>query len=156
MDWSHGKQLWELCREKYEPLWLKGGKHCNLELFPDYLKHLKKFMSTVEKSPSTRNAWRKSNIDQFEPSRKSTDHFFEPSRKSTDHRRDKSRSSIDKLRTNEYRYSNVEKSDKLRVSFDHLDKSRRSVDCLERSKRNTDQLDRGRKSVDRLDRIWAG
>ncbi|KAH7845924.1 hypothetical protein Vadar_007546 [Vaccinium darrowii] len=33
VDCSHGKQLWELCREKYEPLWLKGGNHCDLELY---------------------------------------------------------------------------------------------------------------------------
>ncbi|KAA8542197.1 hypothetical protein F0562_023349 [Nyssa sinensis] len=32
VDCSHGKQLWELCQEKYEPLWLKGGNHCDLEL----------------------------------------------------------------------------------------------------------------------------
>ncbi|RVW72566.1 hypothetical protein CK203_060074 [Vitis vinifera] len=25
LDWSHGKQLWELCKGKYEILWLKGG-----------------------------------------------------------------------------------------------------------------------------------
>ncbi|KAI8013392.1 Alpha/beta hydrolase domain-containing protein 17A [Camellia lanceoleosa] len=54
VDCSHGKQLWELCKEKYEPLWLKGGNHCDLELYPDYIRHLKKFISTVEKSPSQR------------------------------------------------------------------------------------------------------
>ncbi|XP_068643473.1 uncharacterized protein [Aristolochia californica] len=32
VDCSHGKQLWEHCKEKYEPLWIKGGNHCNLEL----------------------------------------------------------------------------------------------------------------------------
>ncbi|KAK9276703.1 hypothetical protein L1049_006239 [Liquidambar formosana] len=45
VDCSHGKQLWELCKEKYEPLWIKGGNHCNLELYPEYLRHLKKFIS---------------------------------------------------------------------------------------------------------------
>ncbi|XP_072950493.1 uncharacterized protein [Typha angustifolia] len=153
VSWSHGKQLWELCKEKYEPLWLKGGKHCDLELFPEYIRHLKKFISTVERSPSHRNAWRKS-TDRFEPSRRSTD-CFEPSRKSTD-RRDKSRPSIEKFRSNDYRYSNVEKLDKLKFSFDHIEKSRRSVDCIEKSRKNMDQLDRGRKSVDRLERLWAG
>ncbi|URE41543.1 Autophagy protein 16 (ATG16) [Musa troglodytarum] len=59
VDFSHGKKLWELCNEKYEPLWLKGGKHCDLELFPEYLTHAKKFISTVEKSPSQRSTWRK-------------------------------------------------------------------------------------------------
>lgn len=44
VDCSHGKQLWELSKEKYEPLWLSGGGHCNLELFPEYIRHLKKFV----------------------------------------------------------------------------------------------------------------
>ncbi|CAN6347481.1 unnamed protein product, partial [Urochloa humidicola] len=152
VDWSHGKQLWELCKEKYEPLWLRGGKHRDLELFPEYLRHLKKFVHTVEKSPSHRQAWRES-VDRIEPSRKSID-FFEPSRKSTD-RREKSRSNRDRTRNTEHRYSNVEKVDKLKISFDQFEKSRRSVDIFERPKRNIEQLDCGRKSVDRLDRIWA-
>ncbi|XVF60168.1 hypothetical protein PTKIN_Ptkin08bG0022500 [Pterospermum kingtungense] len=49
---SHGKQLWELCKVKYEPLWLEGGDHNDLRNFPEYIRHLKKFISTVEKSPS--------------------------------------------------------------------------------------------------------
>ncbi|KAJ3670653.1 hypothetical protein LUZ60_008079 [Juncus effusus] len=49
VDCSHGKQLHELCKEKYAPLWLTGGGHCNLELYPDYIRHLKKFISHVAK-----------------------------------------------------------------------------------------------------------
>ena len=30
LDWSHGKQLWELCKEKYEPFWLKEGDFIRL------------------------------------------------------------------------------------------------------------------------------
>lgn len=153
VDCSHGKQLWDLCREKYEPLWVKGGKHCDLELFPEYLRHLKKFISTVEKSPSQRSTWRKS-TDHFEPSRRSTD-FFESSRKSTD-RREKPRPSTDKSKNKDHKSSSKDKLEMFKISFDHIEKSRRSVDCLERSRKNTDQLDKGRKSVDRLDRIWAG
>ncbi|XP_038693846.1 uncharacterized protein LOC119991579 [Tripterygium wilfordii] len=33
VDISHGKQLWELCKEKYDPLWLKGGNHCNWDFY---------------------------------------------------------------------------------------------------------------------------
>ncbi|RZR78737.1 hypothetical protein BHM03_00004174 [Ensete ventricosum] len=153
VDCSHGKKLWELCKEKYEPLWLKGGKHCDLEHFPEYIKHLKKFVSTVEKSPSHRSTWRIS-TERFEPPRKSSD-CFEPSRKSIDHR-EKLRPSSDKSRNKDQRRYNMEKLGKSKTSFDHLEKCRRSVDCLEKSRKNTDQLDRGRKSVDRLDRIWAG
>ncbi|CAN6699896.1 unnamed protein product [Malus baccata var. baccata] len=49
VDLSHGKRLWELSKEKYDPLWVKGGGHCNLETFPDYIKHLRKFINAMEK-----------------------------------------------------------------------------------------------------------
>ncbi|CAL0315276.1 unnamed protein product [Lupinus luteus] len=82
---SHGKTLWELCNEKYEPLWLNGGNHCNLELFPQYLNHLRKFISaTTKKQPQphmqniaelkTNSSNISSNsIDQKEKSRSSID-----------------------------------------------------------------------------------
>ncbi|KAK8360364.1 hypothetical protein V6Z11_A04G160200 [Gossypium hirsutum] len=144
VDCSHGKQLWELCKEKYEPLWLKGGNHCDLEQYPEYIRHLKKFISTVEKSPSQRYSSRRS-TDQFEQSRKSTDAFEKP-RKSTDR--------PEKLKNQS---NNLDKLEKLRISFDQLEKSRRSVDCHEKSRKNVDhQLERARKSVDLLDRIRTG
>ncbi|XP_073018287.1 uncharacterized protein [Primulina huaijiensis] len=49
VDWSHGKRLWELSREKYDPLWVRGGGHCNLETFPEYIKHLRRFVNAMEK-----------------------------------------------------------------------------------------------------------
>ncbi|WOL19389.1 protein ABHD17B [Canna indica] len=49
VDWTHGKRLWELSKEKYDPLWVKGGGHCNLETYPEYIKHLRKFISNMEK-----------------------------------------------------------------------------------------------------------
>lgn len=49
VDCSHGKRLWELSPEKYEPLWVKGGGHCNLETFPEYISHLRKFLNAMEK-----------------------------------------------------------------------------------------------------------
>ncbi|XP_068664722.1 uncharacterized protein [Aristolochia californica] len=146
VDCSHGKQLWELCKEKYEPLWVKGGNHCDLEVYPEYIRHLKKFISTVE---SKRHSSRRS-TDRFEPSRRSTD-CFEAPRRSTD-RREKHRPSTDrpdKLKTND-------KLEKIRMSFDKMEKSRRSVDCHEKSRKSIDQPERARKSVDRLDRIRAG
>ncbi|KAK9119914.1 hypothetical protein Scep_018007 [Stephania cephalantha] len=112
VDCSHGKQLWELCKEKYEPLWLKGGNHCDLELYPEYIKHLKKFINYVERSPSQRNTSRRS-VDNFEQSRRSTD-CFEVSRKSTD-RREKPRKSTDrpeKLKGLDFKTSNLEKLEK--------------------------------------------
>lgn len=147
VDCSHGKQLWELCKEKYEPLWLKGGKHCDLELFPEYIKHLRKFISTVEKSPSPQSQAHRRSTDWYEPSRRSTD-CFEASRRSTGRR--------EKPYLEKFRSTGKEKHEKIKFLFDHMDKSRRSVDCLERPKRNTEQIEKFRKSVDRLDRIWAG
>lgn len=49
VDFSHGRRLWELSRQKYEPLWVKGGGHCNLETYPEYIKHLRKFVNSMEK-----------------------------------------------------------------------------------------------------------
>lgn len=49
MDFTHGKRLWELAKEKYEPLWIKGGGHCNLETYPEYIRHLRKFINAMEK-----------------------------------------------------------------------------------------------------------
>ncbi|XP_038880041.1 alpha/beta hydrolase domain-containing protein 17B [Benincasa hispida] len=157
VDFSHGKQLWELCQEKYEPLWLKGGNHCDLELFPEYIRHLKKFVSTVERSPSRRNGSRKS-TDRMEQSRRSTD-CFEGPRRSTD-RREKPRKSVDRLdksRPQGCKFDNIEKLEKLKISIDQVERSRRSVEFYEKPRRSIDQqFEKARKSVDWLDRIRAG
>ncbi|KAI4343674.1 hypothetical protein L6164_010995 [Bauhinia variegata] len=156
VDCSHGKQLWELCQEKFEPLWLKGGNHCNLELYPEYLRHLRKFLSTVEKSPAQRLSLRRS-VDKVEQPRRSTD-CFEVPRKSTD-KRDKPRKSTDrteKLKFHEHKFNNVDKFEKLRMSFDQTERSR-SVEYHDKSRRSIDvQFERARKSIDWLDRIQAG
>ncbi|KAK2994321.1 hypothetical protein RJ640_009462, partial [Escallonia rubra] len=54
VDLSHGKRLWELSKEKYDPLWVQGGGHCNLETFPEYIKHLRKFVNAMEKLSFTK------------------------------------------------------------------------------------------------------
>ncbi|KAF7109067.1 hypothetical protein CFC21_109388 [Triticum aestivum] len=48
VNWSHGNELWKLAREPYDPLWIKGGGHCNLELYPDFIRHLSKFVREME------------------------------------------------------------------------------------------------------------
>ncbi|KAJ4706653.1 Alpha/beta hydrolase domain-containing protein 17B [Melia azedarach] len=83
VDFSHGKQLWELCKEKYEPLWLKGGNHCNLELYPEYLRHLRKFISAIEKLPRLRDVSEQT-PDQQDTSLNATDQKLDKSRPSTD------------------------------------------------------------------------
>jgi len=157
--------LWELSQDKYEPLWLKGGNHCDLELFPEYIKHLKKFVSMMEKPPSQRHSSR-SNTDVPENSRKSTDGSEGP-RKSTDRRekprkstdqREKPRKSTDRperlLRIHEYRASSINKLEKLDIPFDQLEKSRRSIEYHEKSQKSIDlQFEKGRRSVDWVDRI---
>ncbi|KAJ6410302.1 hypothetical protein OIU84_007118 [Salix udensis] len=154
VDCSHGKQLWELCQEKYEPLWLKGGNHCNLEMYPEYLRHLKKFISTVEKSAFRRNAGRRS-VDGFEHARRISD-CLEGPRKSTD-RREKPRKSTDRperLKFHEFKFTHSDKAEKLKASFDHMERSRRSVEYYDKSRKNMDlQLEKARKSVDWVDRI---
>ncbi|KAL6661749.1 hypothetical protein ACP70R_001133 [Stipagrostis hirtigluma subsp. patula] len=56
VDCSHGKRLWELSQRKYEPLWIEGGDHGNLETFPVYIRHLKKFLSAIKKLPTDKEA----------------------------------------------------------------------------------------------------
>ncbi|GAB4834784.1 hypothetical protein Ancab_033052 [Ancistrocladus abbreviatus] len=48
VNWLHGDGLWKLAKEPYEPLWIKGGGHCNLELYPDYIRHLCRFIQEME------------------------------------------------------------------------------------------------------------
>ncbi|KAK9271546.1 hypothetical protein L1049_002491 [Liquidambar formosana] len=120
VDCSHGKQLWELCKEKYEPLWLSGGGHSNLELYPEFIKHLKKFVITIGKSKAT-NGSKKHMVDsdsQSKPSEVGTSDTFElgadppeVSRNSLDSRLEKSKKS--------------NKPEKSRMSTDHVDRFRR-------------------------------
>ncbi|CAH2079713.1 unnamed protein product [Thlaspi arvense] len=120
VDWSHGKQLWELSKEKYEPLWVSGGGHCNLELYPEFIKHLKKFVISISKPKGPRNSSSKTNAtdattkSQSKPSengraetfqlgcclpevsRNSVDSQLEKSKKAS--KPEKSRMSVDRFR----------------------------------------------------------
>ncbi|EEC72656.1 hypothetical protein OsI_06185 [Oryza sativa Indica Group] len=137
VDCSHGRALWELSKVKYEPLWVKGGNHCNLELYPEYIKHLKKFVGAIEKSPPLYDESPESSgpSDNTQTNPEGT----EESRKSTDCR-EKTRSSIDHRQSTDRR-------DKSRGSTDRRDKNRKSVD---QPRASVDQPDRPRKSVDRF------
>ncbi|KAG7591553.1 Alpha/Beta hydrolase fold [Arabidopsis thaliana x Arabidopsis arenosa] len=134
---SHGKHLWGLCKEKYEPLWLKGRGHCDIETSPEYLPHLRKFISAIEKLP----------VPKFRRQSLADDHKKEKSTKSSNWigsrhsiecvttARDKSRKiSIDHHRFGKARNS-VDSSDRARNSFDRLGEMVRSVrlcnvDCV--------------------------
>ncbi|XP_050228787.1 uncharacterized protein LOC126677996 [Mercurialis annua] len=135
VDWSHGKQLWDLCKEKYEPLWVKGGNHCDLELYPQYIRHLKKFVSAIERS-HLRNG---SGLikDQTVNPRNSTD-SRETSRPSIDQR--------EKIR------QGIEQREKHRVSTDHRDKSKISIDRREKSRKSADLSEKENNSSDHLEK----
>ncbi|CAL0299137.1 unnamed protein product [Lupinus luteus] len=124
VDVSHGKQLWELSKVKYEPLWVSGGGHCNLELYPEFIKHLKKFVQTVGKSKATSNGPKNDTVeteDQSKPSKESEGATSNASELVTDIP-EASRNSLD---------SHLEKSkkpkkpEKSRMSTDHVDRFRR-------------------------------
>ncbi|PQQ17067.1 protein ABHD17B [Prunus yedoensis var. nudiflora] len=144
VDFSHGKQLWELCKEKYEPLWLKGGNHCNLELYPEYLRHLRKFISAIEKLPPVQSLPEPS-ADQLESSLKTVDNK-EKARSSTD-QKEKSRSSTGQREKSRLSTDGREKS---RTSTDKREKSRKSTDRSGKARNSTDQSERARNSFDRL------
>lgn len=134
VDCSHGKQLWELCVEKYEPLWIKGGNHCDLELYPEYIRHLKKFISAVEKSGRLKNTLGSSTHSDTKP-RASTD-CREKSRPSTDvpeHSRPSTSTSTEKSRT----------------SVDRREKSKKSLENVEKLANTMDQPEKARNSIDR-------
>jgi len=143
VSWSHGKQLWERCKEKYEPLWVKGGNHCDLELYPQYIKHLKKFISAIEKSSRLRNV-SGSIVDQTEDPRKSTD-FREVARSSID-QRETTRLSADKK---EKPRLSTDRREKSRSSTDRRERSRKSMDHPESESNGSDQHEKARNSIDR-------
>ncbi|KAG0450206.1 hypothetical protein HPP92_027048 [Vanilla planifolia] len=138
VDWSHGKRLWELCKEKYEPLWIKGGRHCNLELYPEYIKHLKKFISVIEKTSAVEKE-STTKTDLVDPPRLSSDHMENNTRVSTD-QTEKPNVSVD---------NNKEKP---RLSVDGREKPRVSTDRRERLARVFDRPDKGRNSIDQTDK----
>ncbi|KAF8658484.1 hypothetical protein HU200_058938 [Digitaria exilis] len=140
VDCSHGRALWELSKVKYEPLWVKGGNHCNLELYPEYIKHLKRFVTAIEKSRPVKDESPESS-GPSDPSETGSE-SAESSRRSTDIR-DKPRSSIDHR-------SSTDRREKPRGSIDRRDKSRKSVDQPDKPRASVDQPDRPRKSIDRF------
>ncbi|XP_022771993.1 protein ABHD17B-like [Durio zibethinus] len=121
VDCSHGKQLWELCKQKYDPLWVSGGGHCNLELYPEFIRHLKKFVLSLNKSKAATNGSEKIAVNcdcQSKLSDGGTSETFElgadlpqVSRNSLDSRLEKSKKSS--------------KPEKSRMSTDHVDRFRR-------------------------------
>ncbi|GER49251.1 alpha/beta-Hydrolases superfamily protein [Striga asiatica] len=142
VDCSHGKQLWELCKEKYEPLWVKGGNHCDLELYPEYIKHLKKFVLAIEKSGHVRNGSATSTDDMYN----AQNIMDGRPRESTD-QREKSRSSTD---YRENPRGSIDRREKSRASTDKRERSRKSVDYADKANNIPEQPERARNSIDRF------
>lgn len=125
VDVSHGKQLSELCKVKYEPLWVSGGGHCNLELYPEFIKHLKKFVLSIGKSKATANGSsekdRKESENQGKDSKESESGTSCTTELSTEHP-EVSRNSLDSRLEKSKKSDKPEKS---RMSTDHVDRFRR-------------------------------
>ncbi|TVU05422.1 hypothetical protein EJB05_48585, partial [Eragrostis curvula] len=147
VDCSHGKRLWELSQKKYEPLWIEGGDHSNLEYFPVFVRHLKKFLSAIKKLPDENGA---AADTQKSPAASKTppdnvalseapqiiSQRIGTSKKGTEH--------LDKHRRSTGR------REKARTSTDKRERSRRSVDWIDRIKEEDEQLEKPRKSFDRI------
>ncbi|XP_074279065.1 uncharacterized protein LOC141604403 [Silene latifolia] len=139
VDWSHGKQLHELCKEKYEPLWLSGGGHCNLELYPEYIRHLKKFVSFLNKSKASTTATKSSAAESSnESSKESTVESDGQTKASEDQTKGSATTNVDTFELNS------DLSEVSRNSLDsRLEKSKKSSKP-EKSRMSTDQVDRFR------------
>ncbi|KAL6859058.1 hypothetical protein ACP4OV_018060 [Aristida adscensionis] len=153
VDFSHGKRLWELSQQKYEPLWIEGGDHGNLETFPVYIRHLKKFLSAMKKLQTEKeapddsessSAGSKTPSDNVALSKapRLISQRLEASRKNTSHEH------VDKHRRSTGR------REKARSSTYMKETSRRSVDIrfdkTKDEKNEIEQADKPRKSIDRL------
>ncbi|OVA04954.1 hypothetical protein BVC80_1211g9 [Macleaya cordata] len=121
VDCAHGKQLWELSKEKYEPLWINGGGHCNLELYPEYIKHMKKFVSAVGKSKASTNTSKSIKKESDDQSKLSESGNSELSEVGSD-QPEISRNSLDSRLEKSKKSSKPEKS---RMSTDQVERYRR-------------------------------
>lgn len=132
VDWSHGKQLHELSKDKYEPLWLSGGGHCNLELYPEYIRHLKKFVSFLNKPKSAANGTKNPTV--VESSNGSSNESTVES-------------------DNQNKAPSTAKPDSFELKPDIPEVSRNSLDSrLEKSKK-TSKPEKSRMSTDQVDRF---
>ncbi|BAT82122.1 hypothetical protein VIGAN_03208100, partial [Vigna angularis var. angularis] len=104
------------------------GSHCYLELYPEYIKHLRKFIVVIERPPYKKTG-SEPVPDQLDRPRSSTDF------------REKPRLSMDLRET-------------LRRSFDFKEKPRISTDHKEKSR--ADKKDKSRKSIDRSEKACNG
>ncbi|KAL8549844.1 hypothetical protein ACS0TY_008620 [Phlomoides rotata] len=122
VDCSHGKQLWELCKVKYDPLWVSGGGHCNLELYPEFIKHLKKFVLALGKSKPAVNG---SVTTSLNPESKNISAESSGSTDTLDMQPDVPEISRNSLDSRLDKTKKASKPEKSRMSTDRVDRFRR-------------------------------
>ncbi|KAK2420320.1 hypothetical protein P8452_50526 [Trifolium repens] len=126
VDVSHGKQLWELCKEKYEPLWVSGGGHCNLELYPEFIKHLKKFVQTIGKpKPATANGSEKETVETENQGNKASKEPETGTSSTSELSKEIPEASRNSLDSRLKKSKKPDKPKKSRMSTDHVDRFRR-------------------------------
>ncbi|KAJ8570058.1 hypothetical protein K7X08_006635 [Anisodus acutangulus] len=146
VDISHGKKLWELSKMKYEPLWVNGGNHCDLQVFPQFFTHLKKFITSMERQSDFKTVELEESIIDLNYTLDITNDIkCRPSIEEIE----KSRISTEQKEIIAIRPSTDRKL-KPRISVDKREKPRKSMDYFGKSRISTDQAERGRNSIDRF------
>ncbi|CAL5185740.1 unnamed protein product [Lathyrus oleraceus] len=126
VDVSHGKQLWELCKVKYEPLWVSGGGHCNLELYPEFIKHLKKYVQTVGKpKATTANGSEKDTVETENQGNKASKESETGTSSTSELSTEIPEASRNSLDSRLKKSKKPDKPEKSRMSTDHVDRFRR-------------------------------
>ncbi|KAL5080514.1 hypothetical protein RYX36_008935 [Vicia faba] len=126
VDVSHGKQLWELCKVKYEPLWVSGGGHCNLELYPEFIKHLKKFVQALGKpKATTANGSEKDTVETENQGNKASKESETGTSSTSELSTEIPEASRNSLDSRLKKSKKPDKPEKSRMSTDHVDRFRR-------------------------------
>lgn len=151
VDISHGKKLWELSKMKYEPLWVNGGNHCDLQVFPQFFTHLKKFITSVDRQSTDycKTVELEESIIDLNYTLDITNEIkCRPSIE--DIEKKSSRISTEQKEIISIRSGTDRRLMKPRISVDKREKPRKSMDYFGKSRISTDQSERGRNSIDRF------
>lgn len=127
-----------------------GGNHCDLQLFPQFFTHLKKFITSLERqSDCCQNVEVEESIIDLDYTlditnevkcRPSIEEIEKSSRISTDQQKEMIA----------IRPSTDRRVLKPRISVDKREKPRKSMDYFGKSRTSTDQSEKGRNSIDRF------
>ncbi|XP_078443787.1 uncharacterized protein LOC144713159 [Wolffia australiana] len=162
VDWSHGRGLHKLSKVKYQPLWIYGGGHCDLECYPRYIRHLKEFMLTIKNMPNDRGSFITIDLSA-EPSSSGDfldlqriSNLVELPRHSVYHRKEpkEGRDCWEKRRAStgcrEMLGKSSVKREKARVGTDKRETGSKVADFSEKPNCSADQSEKPRNSIDRF------